>query len=212
MYEVIVLGATFAAAGIAHKYKEKCLVIERRAQAGYEFCGEHPFDTPIYPYLKECHTDFCVEIGAVEKTDGGFLCVTHGVDGFRSYTAKKVVDTRCNAEMAISKTYNLLIESEETPCFSNTACEKTGTENRYVIRCAVPLFCGYAEARSIAQKVIQCFSESQRLILLADEFDYQVKEGYPKMQEGILYLPSKAYKNPSLAFEAGLAVGEVLDK
>ena len=39
MYDVIVLGATFAASGIARQYKERCLVIERRAQAGYEFFG-----------------------------------------------------------------------------------------------------------------------------------------------------------------------------
>ena len=39
MYDVIVFGATFAAAGISEKFKEKCLVLERRLQAGYEFYG-----------------------------------------------------------------------------------------------------------------------------------------------------------------------------
>ena len=51
MYDVIVLGATFAAAGIAQQHKEKCLVIERRAQAGYEFFGALDFtveETEIY--------------------------------------------------------------------------------------------------------------------------------------------------------------------
>lgn len=238
MYEVIVLGATFAAAGICHRYKEKCLVIERRAQAGYEFFGALHFgsgydeeiksreaqrlqkqflqknagvygcDAHIYPILGEAHVLFGTEVVSVEKADGGFLCVTHGVEGFRTYKAKRIIDTRCNAEMCICKTYNLLMESKEKPAYSNVYCERAGGENRYVLRCPVPLYCGYVEARRIAQNVIRCFSETQRLILSANEFDYQVKEGYPKTQGEILYLPSKVYENPVLAFEAGLCIGE----
>ena len=54
--------------------------------------------------------------------------------------------------------------------------------------------------------------ETQRLILSAYEFDYHIKEGYPKTQDGILLLPSKAYKNPSLAFEAGQRITEEAGK
>ena len=46
------------------------------------------------------------------------------------------------------------------------------------------------------------------MILSADEFDYQVKDGYPKTEGNIFYLPSKAYENPLLAFDAGVSVGE----
>lgn len=186
MYEILVLGATFAAAGIAHQYKEKCLVLERRAEAGYEFfCAGN--DARIYSCLKECRTVFCVEIVSVEKTDDGFLCVTHGVDGFRSYTARRVVDTRCNAAMSQSKTYNLLVDRKG---------------KREVLRLTVPLDCSFAEARTVAKRVIEGFSE-ERLVYMADEFDYCVKEGYPKEENGILYLPSKAYSSSDLAFAGG---------
>ena len=126
MYDVIVLGATFTAAGIARCCKEKCLVIERRARAGYEFFGALDFtaeETEIYSHFKCCRTLFCTELVSVEKSSDGFACVTHGVQGFCTYYAKKVIDTRCNAEMSLSKTYNLLIDSKEKPAFSNCRCE-----------------------------------------------------------------------------------------
>lgn len=210
MYDVIVLGATYAAAGIACRQKKNCLVLERRTQAGYEFFGTIGSESvpSIYPSLGEADVLFGTEVVSVEKTDEGFACMTHGVGGFRSYEAKKIVDTRCNAEMSIAKTYDLLIESKETPAFSGVCWEKTEDENRYVLRCPVPLSCGYVAARGIARNVIRGFSETQRLILSADEFDYQVKAGYPKTEGGILYLPSKAYEDPRLAFEAGMTEGE----
>ncbi len=185
MYEIIVLGATYAAAGLARRYREKCLVLESRAEAGYEFFNEQ--DDRIYSYLKECRTVFCTKLVSVEETARGYLCVTYGVDGFRSYEAKRVVDTRCNAEMSGSKTYNLLIDK--------------GGE-RELLRLSVPLDCSFPEARSIAKTVIEGFS-AERLVYMADEFDYCVKAGYPKEENGILYLPSKAYETPELAFAAG---------
>ncbi len=190
MYEILVLGATFAAAGIARRYQERCLVLERRAQAGYEFfCAED--DLQIYSYLKECCTVFCAEIVSVEKDGEGFVCMTHGVDGFRSYRAKRVVDTRCNAGMSHAKTFDLLIDDGNT---------------RSVMQCPVSLDCDFSKARAIAKKAIQELPKGKRLVLMADEFNYCVKAGYPKTVDGILYLPSKAYATPTLAFEAGWEV------
>jgi len=45
MYEVIVLGATFTAAGIAGKLGKNCLILESRPDAGYEFFGAFHFGT-----------------------------------------------------------------------------------------------------------------------------------------------------------------------
>lgn len=209
MYDVIVIGATFVSAGIAEKYKEKCLVIEESAQAGYEFFGALDFsvnETEIYPCFQKCQILFSTDLVSVQKTDRGFACVIHGVNGFYTYYAKLVIDTRCDAEMCVSKTYNLLIHSEEEPEFSNMAALKALGENRYVVCCPVPLSCGYVEARTEAQKLMEQFSETQRLILAAYEFDYRVKDGYPKTKDGILYLPSKAYENPKAAMKAGQEV------
>ncbi len=50
-YEVIVLGATFLGAGIAEALSGKCLIIDRRPQAGYEFINSlkfgHGYDQPL---------------------------------------------------------------------------------------------------------------------------------------------------------------------
>lgn len=211
MYELIVLGATFAAAGIARQYGDRCLIIERRARAGYEFFGALHLvgdETELYRQYEKCCPLFCTEIVSVEKVGDTFTCVTHGVDGYRTYQAKNVVDTRCSDEMCQSKTYNLLIESEETPSFSGVHWKKAKGENRYVLCCPVSPDSGFSQARAQAMDVIRQFSESQRLILSADAFDYQVKPGYPKMEGDIWCLPSKAYETPELAYEAGLSFGK----
>lgn len=201
MYDVIVLGATFAAAGIAEQYKENCLVIERRLQGGYEFfCTDT--DVPMYEIFKDCHTVFSAEVVSVEKTDKGFTCLTHGVDGFRTYEAKHMIDTLCREEMCLSKTYDLLMESPEAPAYPY--CEKAKGENRYILRCPMPLNCTYPQARAVVKEIVERFSQNQRLIFTADAFTYQVKPGYPKVENTILLMPSKAYENPTLAYEAGL--------
>ena len=51
-YEVIILGATFAAAGLIEKYKEKALILERRPQAGYEFFNAINFGSNYEKELK----------------------------------------------------------------------------------------------------------------------------------------------------------------
>ena len=206
MFDVIVLGATFAAAGIAKRYKEKCLVLERSAQAGREFFGALRFleeEASIYPYFQDCQILFCTEVVTTEKTAEGFLCRTHGVNGYCDYYAKTVIDTRCSEEMCLSKTYNLLLHSKDTPDLDH-ACQVG--EDRYLVRCPVPLDCGYAEARVAAQEIIRRLPAHRQLILSAYAFDYAVKEGYPKTENGILYLPAKAYDTPALALAAGEGV------
>lgn len=209
MYEIIVLGATFVAAGIANKFKKDCLVIEGRGDAGYEFFGNKFISAEefsVYPYLKECDAVFCAEIYSVEKCDEGFICETHGVDGFVSYKAKRVVDTRAFAKISAKKTYDMLIESSEVPCFLNADCKKARGQNRFVVELAVPLFCDFADARLLALELVKSFSDTTRLILLADEFSYHIKADYEKHKNGILYLPSCSFENPKFAFSAGEAV------
>ena len=233
MYEVIVLGATFAAAGIAHTYKKNCLVLEQSMQAGGEFFGalcygagcDRPLygeaaklqerfasshiyscDAEIYPYLQQADVLFDTQIVSVKKTEKGFLCTTWGVEGFCEYEARCVIDTRSSEKMSHSKTFNLLVESKETPAFSGMTIEKAGLEDHYVLRLPVALSCGYADARAAAKKIVAQFSETQKLLLSAWGFDYRVKGDYPKTENGILQLPSKMYADPVLAFGAGLEV------
>ncbi len=44
-YEVLVLGATFAAAGLAQVPGSRCLVVDRCGQPGWEFLGALNFGT-----------------------------------------------------------------------------------------------------------------------------------------------------------------------
>lgn len=211
MFEVIVLGATFLAAGIARRYQKECLVIERRAKAGYEFFGTYGAESHIYPCFGEAVTLFNTEIVSITRTDNGFSCFTHSVSGYRCFEAKRVIDTRCTAQMSVSKSYNLLMESDKAPDFIGTCYENGEMEHHYILKCEVPLSCDFTQARRTALNVIEHFSENQRLILTADEFDYRVKYDYPKTENGILHLPSKAYDTPALAFAAGLE-GKGADK
>ncbi len=234
MYEVIVLGATFAAAGIAQQYKEKCLILEPSLQAGNEFfgalhfgltCKNRPQNSEaqelwerfsnniiyencreIYPYLQQVNVLFDVQLVSVQQTEQGFECVTYGVEGFNTHQAKRVIDTRSSEKVSSAKTFNLLIESKEAPAFPGIFWEATGIQDYYVLRLPIPLSYGYPEARAAAKKVIAEFAETQKLILSASVFDYQIMADYPKMIEGVRYLPSKAYDHPALAFEAGLEV------
>ena len=212
MYDVIVLGATFASAGIARECKDRCLVIEQSAQAGGEFTSALSTDpnggSHLYRCFEESEILFCTKLVSLEKIEEGFLCTTHGVNGFRTHKAKRVIDTRCNDAMCLSKTYNLLIESNEEPDNLKTPYTAGNRNHTYLLRCTVPLSCGYGQAREEAARVMERFSGTQRLIFSANAFDYQVKPGYPKTENGILYLPSKAYESPSLAFEAGVSFGK----
>lgn len=233
MYDVIVLGATFAAAGIAHTYGKSCLILEESMYAGGEFFGALQYgtgynkkvqgeaanlqkrfeesniyscDAEIYPYLQEADILFGSKLVSAEKNESGFTCTIFGMDGFRTFEAKQVVDTRCSETMCLSKTFNLLLESKETPVFSGVEIANAGLGNHYVLRMPVALSCGYAAARAAAQKLVRQFSETQKLLLSAWVFDYQVQADYPQTRDGIFYLPSKLYENPVLAFAAGLEV------
>lgn len=236
MYETIVLGATFLASGIASRQKKNCLILEQSLQAGYEFFGAlnygADYDAPlqtaeaealrqkffgqgvtpymrnsfIYPILQESNIRFGTQVISVEKKADSYLCRTYGVDGFASFSAKNVIDTRCSEKISLGKTYNLLMESDITPQFGDIIGESTGIDHHYVLRCPVSLSCDYGQARLLAEQVIRQFSPGQRLILLADEFDYQVEAAQPDAAGGVRMLPSKAYKNPLCAFEAGLGV------
>lgn len=236
MYETIVLGATFLAAGIAARQKKSCLIIEPTFQAGYEFFGALDFgtgyedapktqegaalhqqffeegvtpymrNTYIYPILQESNVLFGTQVVAIEKQEEGFLCKVYSVDGYSSFFAKHIIDTRCNEGVSAAKTYNLLVESNAAPQIEGVEVRSTGIDRHYVLRCPVPLSCDHSQARAVAEETVRQFSEAQKLILLADEFDYQVKQAQPDAVNGICILPSKAYKNPVCAFEAGLGV------
>ena len=244
MYDMIVLGATFAAAGISRSCKGSCLILEPKPYAGYEFVNALHFgsgyETPLKsPEARELYETFLkrrifredriclfdcaspfykllegrevllgMQILRVEKQGDSFSCLVHGVSGYRTFEARRIVDTRCDSSMCRSKTYNMLIDGSGTVTLpADVKQEAWGLSHNYVLRCEVPLQTDYCEARKRATQVLKDLPEGHKLILLADVFDYAVNPGYPKEENGITYLPSKAYENPVLAFDAGVCFG-----
>lgn len=241
LYDVIVLGATFTAAGIAQKYKEKCLIVERSTLAGYEFLSALNFGTEYTQELKsdaaknlleifkqrdafngdriclyDCATSFYrllegknvllnTEIISVEKSCEGFVCTVHSVSGYHTYKAKNIIDTRVHDDMYDTKTYNFSVDGvEDLIKIPNVICEKWGFEHNYVLRCSVLPESDFIDARKMVAEYIKNLPEGFKLLAMASDFDYNIKPEYPKCVDGIFYMPSKAYKNPILAFDAGV--------
>lgn len=76
LYDVIVLGATFTAAGISAVLGEKCLVLESRPQVGYEFLNALSFGTnystrPVTPQARRLEEEF----HARDVFQGGIPCL-----------------------------------------------------------------------------------------------------------------------------------------
>ena len=246
-YDVIIIGATFTATGLLRKYSDRCLVIERRPQAGYEFLNALKFGTDYDKELKTvdakelyerfvsknafCGENICLfdcagsfysllegknvllnmEIVSVEKNEEGFTVTAHGVSGYRTFTSKKVIDTTIHEDMIKAKTLNFIVNTDKenpAPLSSDLKTEKWGYAEDTLIKCTVNVNDGYIEARRILTDLIKTLPSDYKVALVADCFDYEIKSGYPIEKDGIVFMPSCAYKNPLLAFDAGVVYGE----
>ncbi len=242
MYDVIVLGATFASAGIATVLGEKALILERRPQAGYEFLNALNFgtnyDVPLmteeakllcekftqkgaflndrvclfdcagllYQCLENKNVYLNMEPISVETEENGFKVTVHGVSGYRTFYAKKVIDTRCNAEISESKTLNLLVKNLENPeaVLPGAAQEKWGYAGDVTVKIPVEQGEGYIEARKKVKAFLEQMPAGFKAVCVADCFAEQVAGSFPVEKNGIILLPSVAYDNPFKAFDAGV--------
>ena len=238
--DVIVLGATFVAAGIAEVLKERCLILERRPQAGYEFINALRFGDsfeqkpstnegekllkafcargllngdrvclfecafPFYSLLRDKNVLLNTEIVSVEKSDEGFKVVTHGVSGFKTHTARKIIDTRVVETDVTEKTLNILINGAEIQTTDDYLVEQWGYDQDCVIKCPVSQSDGFSEARQKAFELLENLPDSARVAMVADEFDYSLHSCYPKVIDKIIHLPSCSFPNPILAYDFGV--------
>ncbi|MBQ6708755.1 MAG: hypothetical protein IJM97_07400 [Clostridia bacterium] len=162
---------------------------------------------PSYKFFEGKNILFNTEIISIEKEENCFVCTTHGADGFNKFKAKRIVDTRVSDSMCDKKTYNILLHSDNG-IDSDSEIKKWGRENNFVMRCPVDLNDNYYQARQKAKEIIEKLPEDTKAVLLAESFDYQVKSDYPKIENSIVYMPSKAYENPLLSFDAGVCYGK----
>lgn len=243
-YEVLVLGATFAAAGLAQVLGSRCLVVDRRAQPGWEFLGALNFgagyDRPLACTaaqqlqqewaqrgcfaangrinLLDCGASLCRRlegaqvllnsaIAAVEKAPEGFVVTTHGTAGFRRWTARRVIDTRCPAAKIVQKSYHALLHTETPELLQNMQLERWGDEGDFVLKCPVPPEASFAQARAALQAQLRQLPAGYRPVLTAGAFAC-VPDETPPEEDGVEYLISCNYANPLLAYDAGVRYGE----
>ena len=242
-YDVIVLGATFLGAGIAEALGDRCLIIDRRPQAGYEFINSLKFgsgyDQPLkteaaksllknfelngafmgdriclfecaphfYSLLLDKNVLLNTEIISVERDGDLFAVTTHGVSGYRVHKAKTVIDTRPSPEKTTDKYLNFVVNTDcdaELP--KQLITERFGYEWDTVIKCKVDFTDSYATAR---KKVFETAFRlnGYKVVIVADEFEYSLKNTKPTSENGIYCLPSQSFQNPILAYDAGVVLG-----
>jgi len=197
-YKVIILGATWLATGLAEELGNKCLIIERRPQAGYEYLNAMKWDSkrmfdsavPLYKSLKRKNVLLQTEVVSVRKEAQGYEVVTHGVSGFRTWHADSVIDTRPEKNKSISKSLNILVSSGED-------------SELKVLRCPVSLKTDYAEARKIVAERIAELPKGNLVIHIADMFEYEMDEAYVVQEDGVILMASCAFDDPWLALESG---------
>lgn len=243
LYDTIILGATFTAAGIASKSSGNSLIIDRRPHAGYEFinalsfgsCGTpepvteqakalksqfrsrgaydsgkpclFPCAPVLYQILEDCNVLLNTEILCVDRSDAGWVVTTHSVSGYRTFRAKHVVDTRVLPHQIQSKSLNLLINRDDgtAPQLPQQwVTENWGYDADVVVKCPVSVDADYLRARTALADLLRQLPEGCKAALIADCFDYVLKEVILKESDGITYLPSKQYADPILAFDAGV--------
>jgi len=197
-YKVIILGATWLAAGLAGELGDQCLIVERRPQAGYEYLNAMKWGSklmfdcavPLYKCLEGKNVLLQTEIISVRKEEQGYEVITHGVSGFRTWHADSVIDTRPEKNKIISKSLNMLVSRE-------------GDCDLKVLRCPVSLQTDYAEARRIVAERIAELPKGDRMIYLADMFEYEMEEAYAVQEDGSILIASCAFADPWQALEAG---------
>ena len=247
-YEAIVLGATLAGVGLAQALGDRCLVLDRCGQPGWEFFGALDFGTD---YAAPLHTDAanglrrtwaqddcfaadgrialtdgsaalcrCLqnsgaavrlqsEIAAVEKTPEGFAVTTHGAAGFRTWRAKRVIDTRCPAAGVAQKSLHALLHADGPVRLpEDIRTERWGGEGDFVLCCPVAADASWPQARAALAALLSRLPQGCRPVLTAEAFVCVPAAELPAASDGVEQLVSRRYANPLLAFDAGVQYGE----
>ena len=148
-----------------------------------------------------------MELVSLERTPTGWTVTAHGVSGYRTWNAKRIIDTRVHPWMIASKTINILVNGV-CAALPQALSPEEYAEGLWTLKCPVAVDADYITARKAVMQVIAQLPEGCKVVHVADMFDYQVQRGYPAEREGIVYLPSCAWENPFLAFDVGILYGK----
>lgn len=242
IYEAIVLGATFTAAGIAAVMGKDCLLIERRPQAGYEFLNAihfgYDYNKPLqtkeaeqlfddfrhkgafcdgrvclfdcaglfYQTLEDKNVLLNMELLSVTRKEDLFEVTAHGVSGYRTFFAKKIIDTRVSNGIIQEKTLNLLVKNldDDKATLPGSAEEQWGRAGDVLVKIPLEASEDYIVARKKVKAFLKNMPSGFKVVCVADCFACKVVPDYPKLCDGISFLPSAAFQNPLLAFDRGV--------
>lgn len=219
--EVLILGATVAAAGILAAAGQKAVIVESRPDAGYEFFGalrtvrgkhispvtekgialHKRFSardslracTPLfYATLQGGRVYLSARVLDISRQEEGFAVTVCDASGERRIFAQHLVDTRAEARYITAKRLNVLFMSGRVAGIDLPA-EADMTEAR----------------RQLAEKLPE-LAAGEEIVAVADEFDLTLADFRTLEYDGILRIASAGYADPISAFDAGVLLGEEL--
>lgn len=175
------------------------------------FSGEYvclfPAAPVLYQMLEGNHVLLNMEIPEIQRKNELFSVTAHGVSGYRTFHARRVIDTRVHPRQIVSKSLNLLVNTDDdtTPMIpGGIPTEKWGFDKDLTVKCPVPVEADYLQARKTVALLLRTLPENCKTALVADCFDYQLKDEIRTEDNGTEHLPSKGFQNPILAFDAGV--------
>ena len=218
--EILILGATVAAAGILAAAGQNAVIIESRPDAGYEFFGAfrsaygkdvEPKSEPacalrqkfsrrdslractplFYACLREGRVFLSAHILDIARQEDGFAVTMCDASGERCIFARCLVDTRAEAKYITAKTINML------------------TMSGAFVRIPLDVSADMISARQAVAAYLAKGTEDE-VIAVADEFDLTLADFRTLEEDGILRLPSAGFADPISAFDAGVLLGEEL--
>lgn len=233
-YDLIILGATFAAAGMLAAAGERALVLEPRPDAGYEFIGalaraRIPAPTLQSPQAQSLQAAFAAR-GVYERHGGDLaaaapafyaaltdkhvlleteiLSCEHGEEGWCVLAHGVNGYRRFHASRVVDTRL-----PEELIREKSLAMRILTPEGERPVHLPVPPQADVLAARAAQRAYLQDLPADCRLLLTAECFTVHAAAPCPEEREdGIRLLPSALFDDPLLAYDAGVRLGGELCK
>ncbi len=163
----------------------------------------------LYSYLKDANVFLNMEILSIENIDGGFKVKCTGVSGIREFTATKIINTTTEIDNIDKKSINFLVcpksEGLEPICdFGQAVSTPSGMELDRIMKIKLNQTDDYIAARrAIFEHTNMKAFDNYSMYLTGDCFDVTCRERqYEK--NGITYMCSASFDNPTHAFDGGV--------
>lgn len=196
---------TQEAAALSEKFKEKGAV------SGSRGCLFHCAGLLYSKFLNK-NVLLGTNIVQIEAESDGFQITVHGVKGFRTIRAKEIINTLCDNVNISKKSFHAWVRpaKKDWSVPEHITAEPLfgAFENSYIVKLPVENDCTYPQARKKLDTVLKNELSDFKLGLSADCFAVTPKKTGVFKNGGLVHLPSCGFKNPLLAFDAGVKLAE----